>query len=149
MLQTFVLMGHLVVCVLIVALVLLQRGKGADAGTGFGSGASGTVFGARGSANFFSRSTAVLATLFFVTSLSLAYLASRVTATPRGLLEGSVLEQETETPSAELPALLPQEGSSETPATSEPRQSIAPGAAELPDLGEAPAETPSPDATEN
>jgi preprotein translocase subunit SecG len=148
MLQTFVLMGHLVVCVLIVALVLLQRGKGADAGTGFGAGASGTVFGARGSANFFSRSTAVLATLFFVTSLSLAYLAARVAA-PRGLLEGSVLEQETETPSSELPALLPQEGASDTPATSETQQSIAPDAGELPNLGETPPETPSPDAEEN
>jgi preprotein translocase subunit SecG len=148
MLQTFVLFGHLLVCVLIVALVLLQRGKGADAGTGFGAGASGTVFGARGSANFFSRSTAVLATLFFVTSLSLAYFASRVTA-PRGLLEGSVLEQETETQSAELPALLPQEGAGETPATSEPPLSNAPGVAELPDLGEAPAETPSQEPAEN
>jgi preprotein translocase subunit SecG len=148
MLQTIVLMGHLVVCVLIVALVLLQRGKGADAGTGFGAGASGTVFGARGSANFFSRSTAVLATLFFVTSLSLAYLASRVTA-PRGILEGSVLEQEAETQPAEVPALSPQEGASEPPATSEPPQSSAPGAAELPDLGEAPAETPSPEPAEN
>jgi preprotein translocase subunit SecG len=137
-----------VVCVLIVALVLLQRGKGADAGTGFGAGASGTVFGARGSANFFSRSTAVLATLFFVTSLSLAYLAARVAA-PRGLLEGSVLEQETETPSSELPALLPQEGASDAPATSETQQSIAPDAGELPNLGETPPETPSPDAEEN
>jgi preprotein translocase subunit SecG len=144
MLQTLVLMGHLLVCVLIVALVLLQRGKGADAGTGFGAGASGTVFGARGSANFFSRSTAVLATLFFVTSLSLAYLASRVTA-PRGILEGSVLEQETETQPADIPVLSPQEGASETPAPSETPQSDAPGAAELPDLGEAPAETPSPE----
>jgi preprotein translocase subunit SecG len=141
-------MGHLVVCVLIVALVLLQRGKGADAGTGFGAGASGTVFGARGSANFFSRSTAVLATLFFVTSLSLAYLATRVTA-PRGILEGSVLEQETQTQPAEVPALRPTEGESETPVTSEPPQSSAPGAAELPDLGEAPAETPRPEPAEN
>jgi preprotein translocase subunit SecG len=148
MLQTLVLMGHLVVCVLIVALVLLQRGKGADAGTGFGAGASGTVFGARGSANFFSRSTAVLATLFFVTSLSLAYLATRVTA-PRGILEGSVLDQETQTQPEDVPALRPQEDATETPATSEPPQSNAPGAAELPDLGEAPAETPSPEPTEN
>jgi preprotein translocase subunit SecG len=147
MLQTLVLMGHLVVCVLIVALVLLQRGKGADAGTGFGAGASGTVFGARGSANFFSRSTAVLATLFFVTSLSLAYLASRVTA-PRGILEGSVLEQETEAPSTELPVLLPRDGAVETSTTSEAAQSSAPGAAELPDLGEESTQTQSP-AAEN
>ena len=55
-------------------LVLLQRGKGADAGAGFGAGASGTVFGARGSASFLSRTTAVLATLFFLSSLGLSYL---------------------------------------------------------------------------
>jgi preprotein translocase subunit SecG len=141
-------MGHVVVCMLIVALVLLQRGKGADAGTGFGSGASGTVFGARGSANFFSRSTAVLATLFFVTSLSLAYLASRGTA-PRGILEGSVLEQATEAQPAEVPVLRPQEGAGETSSASEAPQSNAPGVAELPDLGEAPAETPSREPAEN
>ena len=57
--------------------MLLQRGKGADAGAGFGSGASGTVFGARGSATFFSKLTAVLATLFFLTSMSLAWFATR------------------------------------------------------------------------
>ncbi|MBM5812509.1 MAG: preprotein translocase subunit SecG [Gammaproteobacteria bacterium] len=61
----------------IVGLVLLQRGKGADAGAGFGAGASGTVFGARGSATFFSKLTAVLATLFFLTSMSLAWFATR------------------------------------------------------------------------
>ena len=65
---------HVVVAVMIIGLVLLQRGKGAEAGTGFGAGASGTVFGARGSANFLSRATGVLATLFFITSLALAYL---------------------------------------------------------------------------
>ena len=63
--------------VAIVGLVLLQRGKGADAGAGFGAGASGTVFGARGSASFLSRMTATLAALFFVTSLTLAYLGGR------------------------------------------------------------------------
>ena len=60
----------------IIGVVLMQKGKGADAGAGFGSGASGTVFGARGSATFLSKSTAVLATLFFVTSMSLAYMAA-------------------------------------------------------------------------
>ena len=68
---------HVVVCVFLIAVVLLQRGKGADAGAGFGSGASGTVFGARGSATFFSKLTAVLATLFFLTSMSLAWFATR------------------------------------------------------------------------
>ena len=91
MLQTIVLFAHLAVATLIIVLVLLQRGKGAEAGTGFGAGASGTVFGSRGSASFFSRTTAVLATLFFVTSLALAYFATQVRA-PESLLDGAALE---------------------------------------------------------
>jgi preprotein translocase subunit SecG len=86
MLQTVVLFSHLAVALLIIVLVLLQRGKGADAGTGFGAGASGTVFGARGSASFFSRATAVLATVFFVTSLALAYLGGQ-TSEPDSILD--------------------------------------------------------------
>lgn len=81
-LQTATMILHMFLCVGIVGLVLFQRGKGADAGAGFGAGASGTVFGARGSASFLSRTTAVLATLFFVTCLTLAYLGnSQVKAT--------------------------------------------------------------------
>jgi len=76
-LHTAAIVFHVLFAAGIVGLVLLQRGKGADAGAGFGSGASGTVFGARGSASFLSRTTAVLAALFFVTSLTLAYLGSR------------------------------------------------------------------------
>ncbi|MBT8445118.1 MAG: preprotein translocase subunit SecG [Gammaproteobacteria bacterium] len=72
-----VLIAHVLISAGIIGLVLLQRGKGADAGAAFGSGASGTVFGARGSSNFLSRTTAILATAFFITSLSLAYLGSR------------------------------------------------------------------------
>jgi preprotein translocase subunit SecG len=67
---------HVVAAVAVVALVLLQHGKGADVGAAFGSGASGSLFGASGSANFLSRATAVLATVFFITSLGLAYVAS-------------------------------------------------------------------------
>jgi preprotein translocase subunit SecG len=106
MLQTIVLVAHVGIALLIIGLVLLQRGKGADAGTGFGAGASGTVFGARGSATFFSRMTGVLATLFFVTSLGLAYLATQQTA-PTSLLETAPAPQgvapapATETPPAE------------------------------------------------
>ena len=77
MLQNLITFLHGILCFAIVALVLLQRGKGADAGAGFGAGASGTVFGARGSATFFSKLTAVLATLFFMTSVSLAWFATR------------------------------------------------------------------------
>lgn len=85
--QTVALGAHTVVAILVIVLVLLQRGKGADAGAAFGAGASGTVFGARGSASFFSRATAVLATLFFVSSLGLAYLSSQGAAGPESLLD--------------------------------------------------------------
>ena len=122
-LQSVVLIAHLAIALLLIGLVLLQRGKGAEAGTGFGAGASGTVFGARGSANFFSRATAVLATLFFVTSLSLAYLGSQQTQ-PTSLLESVVTDEPAE-PQAmpvvdedalpDLPALAPEEVSTDTP----------------------------------
>ena len=65
---------HVIIAFLIIALILVQKGKGADMGSAFGAGASGTIFGAKGSANFLSRTTAVLATIFFITSLALAYL---------------------------------------------------------------------------
>lgn len=86
MVQTATLMVHVFLAIGIIGLVLLQRGKGADAGTAFGAGASGTVFGARGAANFLSRTTAVFAALFFATSLSLAWLGSQRTA-PTSLLD--------------------------------------------------------------
>ena len=86
----------------IIALVLLQKGKGADAGAAFGSGASGTVFGARGTGNFLSRATAVLAALFFINCLALAYLSGQ-----QGGGE-SLLQQDTGTteqgPAQALPA---------------------------------------------
>jgi preprotein translocase subunit SecG len=88
MLQNLITFLHGLLCFAIVALVLLQRGKGADAGAGFGSGASGTVFGARGSATFFSKLTAVLATLFFMTSVSLAWFTTR----PRVEVRDSIVD---------------------------------------------------------
>jgi preprotein translocase subunit SecG len=86
MLHNIVLVVHILCAGMIIGLVLLQRGKGAEAGTGFGAGASGTVFGARGSANFLSRATGVLATVFFITSLALAYLSTQ-RAAPTSLLD--------------------------------------------------------------
>lgn len=71
---TFLMVVEVLVSVALIGLILIQQGKGADAGAAFGSGSSSTVFGARGSANFLSRSTAWLATIFFGTSLALAYL---------------------------------------------------------------------------
>ena len=71
---TLLVVFHVLVSVALIGLVLIQHGKGADAGAAFGSGASGTVFGSRGSANFLSRMTAWLAGAFFVLSLALAYI---------------------------------------------------------------------------
>src|ERR1700678_2916682 len=80
MLRGFILSVHIL-------LVLMHRGKGAEAGAGFGSGASGTVFGARGTATLFSKLTAVFAALFFTTSLLLAYMGTRTTAEPTSVIE--------------------------------------------------------------
>lgn len=107
-LHTLTMIFHMLFAAAIVGLVLLQRGKGADAGAGFGAGASGTVFGARGSASFLSRATAILATLFFVTSLALAYMGGRP-AVQRSVMD-SVSVPAVETPATPAPA------AAETPA---------------------------------
>lgn len=87
MLHTLLMIVHIVSATCIVALVLVQRGKGADAGAGFGAGASGTVFGARGATTALSRATAVLATVFMITSLLLAYMVTRSAGTTDSVLE--------------------------------------------------------------
>src|SRR6195256_3611947 len=74
--ETLLLGVHVLVAAALIGFVLLQHGKGADMGAAFGSGSSGSLFGAAGSANFLSRSTAVLATVFFLSSLGLTYMAS-------------------------------------------------------------------------
>jgi preprotein translocase subunit SecG len=132
MLHSIVLFLHLSVAVVIVGLVLLQRGKGADAGTGFGAGASGTVFGARGSASFFSRVTGVLAAIFFLTSLGLAYLATQTTE-PESLLNSVV----TEDTGAPPPAAVPAPADDGLPATFDGPDS---GAGELPAVTDGPTE---------
>jgi preprotein translocase subunit SecG len=87
MLRGLILGVHVLLALMIIGLVLLQRGKGAEAGAGFGSGASGTVFGARGTSTLFSKLTAVFAAMFFATSLTLAYLGARPSAEPTSVLE--------------------------------------------------------------
>jgi len=122
MLRHVITFVHGLLCFAIVALVLLQRGKGADAGAGFGAGASGTVFGARGSATFFSKLTAVLATLFFVTSMSLAWFATRAPVeAPSSIVDSVATETEPDVgvdggavPS--LPAAPPADQPAEEPA---------------------------------
>jgi len=83
---------HVLVALAIIGLVLLQHGKGADMGSGFGGGASGSLFGATGSANFLSRTTAILATVFFVTSVALTYLGSQH-GVPQGVMDKSVTDK--------------------------------------------------------
>ena len=87
MLRGIILGVHVLLALMIIGLVLLQRGKGAEAGAGFGSGASGTVFGARGTSTLFSKLTAVFAALFFATSLTLAYIGARPSGEPTSVLE--------------------------------------------------------------
>ena len=107
--HTATLVLHVLLALGIVGLVLLQRGKGAEAGAGFGAGASGTVFGARGSTSFLSRSTAVLATLFFITSLALTYLGGRPTA------KSSVMDSEPVTTQAAPQPTAPSEAEPRSP----------------------------------
>ncbi len=108
---SLVLTVHVLVGLGVIGLVLVQHGKGADMGAAFGSGASGSLFGASGSANFLSRTTAVLATVFFLTSLGLSFLASNKPAAPGSVKEGA------QTPPATPPAPA-------APVESSPAQSI-------------------------
>ena len=120
--QKTVLIGHTLIALLIIVLVLLQRGKGADAGAAFGAGASGTVFGSRGSGSFFSRATAVCAAAFFATSLTLAYLSSQNSAAPSSVIDDApVVEDTVEAVESDMPSL--ETGAEETtdmPALDEP-----------------------------
>ncbi len=97
MLYSILLTIDVLLAIGVIVLVLLQHGKGADAGAAFGSGASATVFGARGSASFLSHATALLATLFFVNSLGLAYIVTHRPA------ESSVIEQLSKQPLPSTP----------------------------------------------
>ena len=91
------IVSHVLVALAIIGLVLIQHGKGADMGSGFGGGASSSLFGATGSANFLSRTTAVLATIFFVLSLALAYVATK----QRPVEGGGVLDRVREQPATQ------------------------------------------------
>jgi preprotein translocase subunit SecG len=92
LLETVLLVLHLLVAVAICGFILLQHGKGADMGAAFGSGASGSLFGAAGSANFLSRTTAVLAAVFFLSSLGLTWIGTTHQA-PKGLMDQGVVEK--------------------------------------------------------
>ncbi len=119
--KELVLVVHVLAAAGLIGLILLQQGKGADIGAAFGSGASQTLFGSRGSANFLTRLTALLATIFFVTSLTLAMLATQVSA-PR-----SVTDTVTTQPVAPPPTV-------ESEKESAPKPSPAPAPSEVPEV---------------
>jgi preprotein translocase subunit SecG len=126
--EIVILVFHIIAALSIVGLVLLQHGKGADVGAAFGSGASGSVFGATGSANFLSRATAILALVFFLTSLGLSYFSSRKPDA------GGVMSQPV--PAQSLPAQIP----GQSPAAPTPKSSAVPAPAAPPAAPAAPAE---------
>jgi len=136
MATTILTVIHILAALGIIGLVLIQHGKGADAGAAFGAGAaggvSGSVFGAQGSGNFLSRSTAILATVFFVTSLSLAYM-SQTTKAPASLVESASKQQTTEV----------SEPAAEEPLTQQAPVESAQKKSDVPDVPGAPATTES------
>lgn len=97
---------HVVLTITLIVLVLVQRGKGADVGAAFGSGASSTVFGSQGSASFLTRATAVVATLFFVTSLTLVYMSGH-RAEHKSVIESTSSHSVTDKPVLDLPSDKP------------------------------------------
>jgi preprotein translocase subunit SecG len=121
--ETLLLVVHVLAALALVGLVLLQHGKGADVGAAFGSGASGSVFGSAGSANFLSRTTAILAVVFFLTSLGLTYFSSQKTES-KGVMARPVQEKS-------LPAQIPS-GAPAAPAKSAPAGDPASKAGDVP-----------------
>lgn len=115
MLETVVVVLHLVGAIGIVALVLLQQGKGADAGASFGAGASATVFGSQGSSTFLSKFTGILAAAFFITSLGLAFFAKEKADALNqvGLPDPAVLEVQQKPAADDVPVLEEQAPKSE------------------------------------
>lgn len=124
MLETVVIVVHLLGALGIVGFVLIQQGKGADAGASFGAGASATVFGSQGSATFLSRATAILAAIFFITSLGLAFFAKQKSdnLTQAGLPDPAALEVQQKPVVEDVPVLEAQKessGSADVPSASE------------------------------
>jgi preprotein translocase subunit SecG len=115
--EIVVLVLHVLAALGIVGLVLLQHGKGADVGAAFGSGASGSVFGSAGSANFLSRATAILALVFFLTSLGLTYFSSRKSGTQGVMADHPVTTQKVP---GQIPGQTPGQAAPVTPPAPSP-----------------------------
>src|SRR5262249_47353156 len=142
-LRNFLTVVQLLSAFAIVGLVLLQRGKGADAGAGFGSGASGTVFGARGATTALSRATAIMAGLFMVMSLALAYIGTHGTTQPQhSLLDEPAAPADAKSKPAPAPGTPPPALGSPPPAPRSPPPAAAPATAPVP--APVPAQAPPP-----
>jgi preprotein translocase subunit SecG len=116
--ESAVLALHVLTALAVCGFVLLQHGKGADMGAAFGSGSSGSLFGAAGSANFLSRTTAILATVFFVTSVALTYFGSQHSGGPQGVMERGIMEKGSAVPAkpSDVPQPAPAPAGTSTPA---------------------------------
>ena len=134
--QSLALVIHVILAIGVIGLVLIQHGKGADAGAAFGSGASATVFGSRGSASFLTRATTVLAGLFFVTSLTLFYIAANRDRVERSVTDNPALIEE----APAVPA------ASDLPGGIDGDEAATPSDGEASDLPDAPAAPEAPDA---
>ena len=167
--QTFLTVLQVFLSVALIGLVLIQHGRGADAGAAFGSGASATVFGAQGSGSFLTRITGILAALFFLTSMAMAYYAAKGSK-PAGLMEGAdgvtvkveapvnrsetpaPVDQPAEKPAASpsevpaVPGMAPKAATSDVPSAPAPVAATA-GTAEVPAVPAA-APTPTPNSPE-
>lgn len=137
--MTLMLVVQILAALVMIGLVLIQHGKGADMGASFGSGASGSLFGATGSANFLSRSTAVCAALFFACTLALAYFGNDPSSRTSPST-GSVLDRAAPAAPAasgvpapaEIPTAVPPAASAAAPAASGPAAPVAPVPGEIP-----------------
>ncbi len=128
LLMNLVVALQIIAALVMIGLVLIQHGKGADMGASFGSGASGSLFGATGSANFLSRSTAVCAAIFFVCTLSLAYFSNDRSGVPAGsVLDRPAMTTPAASAAASGAALIPgtSGGTSGAPAASVPASAAA------------------------
>lgn len=128
MIETVIIVLHLLVAIGLVGLVLMQQGKGAETGASFGSGASGTVFGSQGSGTFLSRLTAILATIFFLTSLGLAYYASHKAT--------AVQEAGLPDPAMQIEQVVPEQPLSEDVPVIEEQVAPAPSGEDVPSVAE-------------
>jgi len=132
-LLTIILAVQMLSALGMIGLILIQHGKGADMGAAFGSGGSGSLFGASGSANFMSRTTAVLAGVFFVCTLALAYFGNLRPVESGSVLEGAAVTAPAPAPAASGAALIPGTSAPAAPASAAlPAATPASGAAQIP-----------------